>query len=332
MKRRKAMKEEEKVYSAVTGGSQNRRFCKMPAIPPRQFKPQVSLSRRSFILNNGQKWVNGTVLHYYFFTKPEEWTTNDREKNVVRQAFAKWKQLSIGLEFQEVASPDDAEIRIGFLRDDGAWSYVGREILNIGRDERTMNFGWDLTVPADDSQPNDIDTATHEIGHALGLEHEHQNPKAGIVWDEEAVYASLAQPPNSWSREETFENIIKKLSSREVAGSDWDPNSIMEYPFDAGLIKEPAQFRRGLQPAGGLSQFDIAWVKTNYPPQDERNFHKLELRQSVDMNIPAGMQKDFIIIPPETRKYNIQTFGLSDSVMTLFEEVGGKMVYLFGRG
>ena len=53
-----------------------------------------------------------------------------------------------------------------------------------------MNFGWDLT------QPGEIDTAIHEIGHTLGFPHEHQNPHAGIVWDEEAVYAALAQPPN----------------------------------------------------------------------------------------------------------------------------------------
>ena len=31
-----------------------------------------------------------------------------------------------------------------------------------------MNFGWDLT------QPGEIDTALHEIGHTIGFPHEHQ--------------------------------------------------------------------------------------------------------------------------------------------------------------
>ncbi|WP_374089487.1 hypothetical protein [Methylomicrobium lacus] len=62
-----------------------------------------------------------------------------------------------------------------------------------------MNFGWNLTEAA-----SEIDTAIHEIGHTLGFPHEHQNPNSGIAWDEEAVYHSLAQPPNSWSREVTF--------------------------------------------------------------------------------------------------------------------------------
>lgn len=301
-----------------------RRFCRMPVFPPREFKAGVSLSRRSIIMEHVQKWVNGTVLHYYFFTQPKKWATKEAEKKIVRQAFAAWQKLGLGLEFQEVTSPDEAEIRIGFERGDGAWSYVGRYNLNIGRDERTMNFGWDLT------QPGEIDTALHEIGHAIGLEHEHQNPKAGIVWDEEAVYQELAQPPNSWTRAETYENIIKKLNPREVVGSDWDPNSIMHYPFDAGLIKEPQQFRGGLEPAGGLSPGDITWAKTFYPAQDESKFPKLELRRSVDLDIEAGMQKDFIIVPPETRKYTIQTFGLSDTVMTLFEEIDGKLIFRQG--
>lgn len=312
-----------------TRGSGNMRFCKMPVTPPRVFKPEVSLSRRAIMLPHLSKWANGTILHYYFFTSPQEWTTNDQEKQIVRQAFAKWMQLGIGVDFQEVSTPGEAEIRIGFLRDDGAWSFVGRENLNIGRDERTMNFGWDLTEPVA-GQPNDIDTATHEIGHSLGLEHEHQSPKAGIVWDEEAVYAALAAPPNKWSRETTYQNIIKKLVAREVEGSDWDPDSIMEYPFEAGLIKQPEKYHSGLQPAGGLSQYDIAWVRTYYPPQNMSAFPKLEVRRSADLDIAAGLQKDFIILPPETRQYTIQTFGLSDSVMTLFEEVEGKLVFRAG--
>lgn len=51
-----------------------------------------------------------------------------------------------------------------------------------------MNIGWDIT--------GDIDAAVHEIGHSLGLPHEHQNPHAVITWDEEAVHAGLAAPPN----------------------------------------------------------------------------------------------------------------------------------------
>lgn len=110
---------------------------------------------------------------------------------MVHKAFQIWKDIGIGLEFKEVSSKTEAEIRIGFLEGDGAWSYIGKDILKQGINERTMNFGWDIT-----RNPRKIDTAIHEIGHTLGFPHEHQNPNAGIVWDEEKVYASLASPPN----------------------------------------------------------------------------------------------------------------------------------------
>ena len=128
---------------------------------------------------------------------------------------------------------------------------IGRDVLDIGGNQRTMNFGWDLTRPA-----QEIDTAVHEIGHTLGFPHEHQNPNAGIVWDEEAVYAALAKPPNSWDRDTTFHNIIRKIEPDTVQGSNWDPNSIMHYPFEAGPDQGARAVPTGLDPAGGLSERD----------------------------------------------------------------------------
>jgi len=61
------------------------------------------------------------------------------------------------------------------------------------------------------------------------MEHEHQNPFAGIQWHEEAVYQSLGGPPNNWSRDKTFHNILGKARPESGPGSSWDPDSIMEY-------------------------------------------------------------------------------------------------------
>jgi len=284
------------------------------------------------------KWANGTTLHYSFFTDPEahgqkvtfangkqEWRTwvgAEVQRQIVRKAFATWKSLGIGLEFKEVQNLAEAEIRIGFMQGDGSWSYLGTDILKQGAGERTMNFGWDLRG-ADGE-----DTALHEIGHTLGLPHEHQNPKAGIVWDEEAVYRSLGGPPNYWPRDVTFHNIIRKISADGVQGSDWDANSVMHYPFEAGLILQPEKYRtEALQPAGGLSERDKTWIRTFYPPLEEE-MPKLQRGVSQIMNVRAGEQANFLFEPTVTDKYRVQTFGACDTQIVLFEQVRGEWRYL----
>ena len=283
-------------------------YCLVPITPERKFGPEVSNHRARLIRTAEKKWVNGTVLHYCFLDD-QHLSADDAQKKVVRNAFELWMNLEIGLKFEEVSSPDDAEIKIGFDQNDGSWSYVGRDILK----KYTMNFGWDLTVPGE------IDTAIHEIGHTLGFPHEHQNPNAGIVWDEEAVYAELAGPPNNWPRDDTFHNIIRKINPDTIQGTKWDPNSIMHYPFGPGLIKEPKKYQNGLSPKPGLSKKDIAQVKLFYPLL-EKKFPQLKQLQSQLLSIKQGEQKNFEVIPGSSRDYNFKTFGDSDTVMVLFEE------------
>jgi hypothetical protein len=297
-------------------------YCSAIVAPPREFAPEVDANRRALILVTSNKWVNGTELHYYFFNQGQ-WAGPKAQQDVVRKAFKQWKDLGIGLEFHEVADPNEAEIRIGFKQGDGAWSYIGTYILNIGQSQRTMNFGWDLT------RPGEIDTALHEIGHTMGLPHEHQNPNAGIVWNEEAVYTALAGPPNFWSRDKTFQNIISKIDPDTVQGSNWDPDSIMHYPFEAGLIQEPAQYRNGLTPAGSLSARDIQWIKTFYPPMTPVT-PELHPFQSAPLQLSPGQQADFLVNPTATRDYWFRTFGDTDTVMVLFEKRNGEWRYVKG--
>ena len=296
--------------------------CALPPVEERTLAPTVDPNRARLIRLFGKKWVNGTELHYYFFDRDQ----HGGDVNVVRNAFDVWKELGIGLKFSEVATPSEAEIRIGFIQNDGAWSYVGRDILNAGQGQRTMNFGWSLTNPRED-----IDTAVHEIGHTLGFPHEHQNPISGIVWDEAAVYAALAQPPHGWDEDTTYYNIIRKIPADRVQGSVWDKNSIMHYPFEPGLILQPVEFlTNGLQPTPGLSARDRTWVKTFYPTMEEEVDERLLPFESARLTITEGEQKNFRIEPEATRWYDIRTFGVSDTVIVLFEEVDGELRYLAG--
>ncbi|GII04138.1 M12 family metallopeptidase [Planobispora takensis] len=298
-------------------------YCSQPVRPEIPLSPDLSFERQRAILLNRTKWVNGTVLHYFFFADGD-WSADRRQSDRVRQAFGTWKELGIGLEFKEVDSASEAEIRIGFAQDDGSWSYVGRDVLDIGIQERTMNFGWDLT------DEYGMATALHEIGHTLGFAHEHQNPFAGIVWDEEAVYRYLGGPPNNWPRQTTFHNVLRKLSPQEVSGSTWDPDSIMEYGFPADLILQPEEYRAGIRPSLRLSALDREYVLRWYPPLEDDKARQLSPFQSAPLSLRSGEQENFEIRPEETRRYRLGAFGDSDTVLVVFEDVDGELRYLAG--
>lgn len=281
--------------------------------------------RAAAILSTLSKWMNGTVLHYCFFGGGSHFSVPKVQADAIRDAFAKWKAIGIGLEFQEVNQLSEAEVRIGYSTSDGSSaSAVGREVLQVPLNEPTTVYGWDLTTPYGRG------TALHELGHVIGMEHEHQNPFAGIKWHEQAVYDALAKPPNNWDHDTTFHNILEKLTSQQVQGSTWDPDSIMEYEFEPGLIDEPQQYDiNGLTPPGTLSGADKQWALKWYPALNAA-LPTLQPFQTVTVDLAAGQQIDFAIKPTESRKYKIESKGASDTLLVLFEDINGEPRFLAG--
>lgn len=286
----------------------------------------MPVNRQRAIVVGSSKWVNGTTLRYAFFDGSGNlaWAPADEaQKEAVRAAFKAWRETPIGLEFEEVDDLGEAEVRIGFDQSDGSWSFIGRDVLKVGQGERTMNFGWPLDTTYGKT------TCLHEIGHTLGMPHEHQSPFSGIVWDEEAVKREFSGPPNSWDPEMIRHNILEKLNASQVEGSSWDPESIMEYEFGPGLILEPAEFQQGIQPPGTISGLDKRWMQSWYPaagpePEGLQPFTSVLLPSE-----PRG-QADFGIAPPASRNYKAGTFGMADTVLVLFEDVDGKLRFVAG--
>ncbi|MEU7423150.1 M12 family metallopeptidase [Streptomyces sp. NPDC040750] len=318
-----------------------RRLCSLPRQPAPSFAAGLTAERLGALLAGRRMWVNGTVLHYCFLDAGSDasvievpgtgeprrvsWAGSEAQREVVRECFREWRGLGIGVRFAEVGDRDEAELRIGFQTGAGSWSAVGREALSVGRGERTMNLGWDVTTAGERG------TVLHQIGHALGMVHEHQSPFAGLHWDDEAVYAELAGPPNFWSRQTTYTNVLRTLEAGEASGSVWDPQSVMALPFGPGLVLEPERYRTGLAPSGTPSPADKEFGLRWYPSAGCDRPAALVPFRSVPLGLGPAEQADFTVEPSETREYTVGTFGEADTVLVVFEERDGEPRFLAGH-
>jgi hypothetical protein len=120
-----------------------------------------------------------------------------------------------------------------------------------------MNFGW-----------FDVPTTLHEFCHALGMVHEHQNPKGKpILWDKPRV-KEWANKTQGWSEETTNNNIIERYKLDEINGSTFDSKSIMLYFFPGDLVLDPETNKccgTGTNQNLMFSPYDVLYLNYNYP-------------------------------------------------------------------
>lgn len=187
-------------------------------------------------------WKPGRTLRVRFMDKPPLLV---RQK--IEQYAHEWEQhANIKFVFGKSAN---AEIRITCTPNDGSWSYLGTEALDVSSDEPTMNYGW-FDESTDDEEFRR--TTLHEFGHALGCIHEHMHPKGGIPWNKEATYRWY-QDSQGWTRKDVDEQLFFKYSSSLLNASAYDKDSIMHYPVPKELT---------------LNGFEVGWNMT-LSPQDK---------------------------------------------------------------
>lgn len=280
------------------------KVCHDRVLPQDVFRQQMLARPRGrdvlrAVLEFRKMWINGSTLRVRFMGGTAAQRANAREQ-------AAWWSEHANLTFEFNDAPD-AEIRIAFNPDDGAWSYIGTDAKKIPQNQPTMNLGFE-----------DGGTAAHEFGHAIGLGHEHQNPSGGIEWNEEVVIRDLGGPPNFWTPEQARHNVVNKYSADQIRGTTFDPDSIMLYFFPGKWTKSG----KGTKANHRLSTMDKAFIASAeaYPREAiEAVTLKVNASSATAADIGKPGEEDLFTFTVKTGgRHVVSTSGSTDVVMKLF--------------
>ena len=108
---------------------------------------------------------------------------------------------------------------------------------------------------------------SHEFGHALGFEHEHQNPQGGILWDKDAAMDYYTRV-GRLKPEEVRLFVFKRLEDANFIGTRLDRRSIMCYEIPAHLTVNGFSVPRN----SVLSEIDKGMAELCYPAWHSRKF------------------------------------------------------------
>ena len=182
-------------------------------------KPPIGVLYAWMLPDNKWKNTNITVK----FLNGNQWQICETWK-----CFKEWETI-LGGKVKFIPTKDNANIRVRF-GSGGHWSYLGEDNLDIPQNYQTMN----LQFSANENREEIQRVARHEIGHALNLQHEHQSPRDGLVWNEKAAIDYYMRT-QGWSREQVMEQVINKYKGDKYRATEVDPNSTMMYPIPKGL-------------------------------------------------------------------------------------------------
>ncbi|MEP6921473.1 MAG: pre-peptidase C-terminal domain-containing protein [bacterium] len=293
--------------------TQSPKVCFDRYLPPNPYQSAPDLSdaqrmasaspavRAAIVIS--KRWANNSTLHVRFLSG------TPAQQQVVKDFAPKWcDQANVKFDFNNAPN---AEVRISFDPNDGAWSYIGKDCLGIPLNQPTMNLGW-----------QDEGVVLHEFGHSLGLIHEHQNPQGGIQWNRDNVIRDLSGSPNFWDLATIEHNMFEKYNQDLINGTSLDKLSIMLYAIPKTWTTDGFQS----EPNEVLSSTDKQFIGSpkGYPkPEAPAAAGPTELTVAETAPTQAAIGKPgeedlYKFNATKAGRYTVETLGPTDVTMSLF--------------
>jgi hypothetical protein len=214
---------------------------------------------RRLALVVGRRWpVTGVKLSVQFLDAPPA----DLRARILRHMNA-WAKTA-NVKFTETRGTGKVRIaRIDDEPDNGYWSWVGTEILEIDSELPTMNLEG-FTMKTSDAEFRRV--VRHEAGHTLGFDHEHMRGDLVKLIDRKKAIAYYDRELG-WTAADVEAQVLTPLEESSIMGTtESDPTSIMCYQIPGSITKNG----KGIVGGEDINTIDYRFAGSVYPKRVTR--------------------------------------------------------------
>ena len=211
----------------------------------------VEIKKAALVADTTKLWENGKILNVVFLDGSQE-----MQESVAK--YAKEWSLYANIDFKFYTKDNfpkslKPDIRVTFKAKGNNSS--------VGTDSKRDFWAHSMSLSAL-SNENFINRyyIIHEFGHAIGLEHEHQNINRSFELDEDNAYA-YCKKVFSMNKTDCRNFIFEVKRGKAIYSSKYDPKSIMHYSLHEDMLKE----KMDLSTSYNLSLLDKLEIAKLYP-------------------------------------------------------------------